>query len=94
MRAWTLDDFDYPLPVELIAQAPSAQRTGSRLLHVDGARLEDLRFADFPALLAPGDLVVFNDTRVINARLRGRKPTGGDVELLVECSAATRPSCR
>jgi S-adenosylmethionine:tRNA ribosyltransferase-isomerase len=84
MSGWTLDDFDYDLPAALIAQVPSPRRTGSRLLHVDGARLADLRFVDFPALLAPGDLVVFNDTRVIKARLHGRKPTGGDVEILVE----------
>jgi len=80
----TLDDFDYDLPPDLIAQAPAPRRSGSRLLHVDGERLGDLRFVDFPALLDAGDLVVFNDTRVIHARLRGRKPTGGDVELLVE----------
>ena len=80
----TLDDFDYGLPPDLIAQAPAPRRSGSRLLHVDGERLGDLRFVDFPALLDAGDLVVFNDTRVIHARLRGRKPTGGDVELLVE----------
>jgi S-adenosylmethionine:tRNA ribosyltransferase-isomerase len=81
---YTLADFDYPLPPELIAQYPAQQRTASRLLHVDGGRLADLRFTDLPGLLAPGDLVVFNDTRVINARVRGRKPTGGDVELLIE----------
>lgn len=84
MAAWTLDDFDYALPVDLIAQMPAPQRTGSRLLHVDGPRLDDLRFADFPDLVDARDVVVFNDTRVINARLRGRKPTGGEVELLVE----------
>jgi S-adenosylmethionine:tRNA ribosyltransferase-isomerase len=81
---YTLDDFDYDLPADLIAQLPAAQRGGSRLLHVDGLRLDDLRFVDLPALLEPDDLVVFNDTRVIHARVRGRKPTGGDVEMLVE----------
>jgi S-adenosylmethionine:tRNA ribosyltransferase-isomerase len=80
----TLADFDYPLPPELIAQHPTRERTASRLLHVDGERLEDLRFADFPRYIGPADVVVFNDTRVIPARLRGRKTTGGDVELLVE----------
>jgi len=84
MRDFTLDDFDYDLPHDLIAQAPASRRTGSRLLHVDATLLEDLRFADFPALLTRRDLVVFNDTRVINARVRGRKPTGGEVELLLE----------
>jgi S-adenosylmethionine:tRNA ribosyltransferase-isomerase len=82
--AWTLDDFDYDLPAELIAQTPAAQRTGSRLLHVDAAKLDDLCFADFPRLVSTDDVLVFNDTRVINARIRGRKPTGGDVEMLVE----------
>ncbi|HET8877454.1 MAG TPA: tRNA preQ1(34) S-adenosylmethionine ribosyltransferase-isomerase QueA [Casimicrobiaceae bacterium] len=81
---WTLDDFDYDLPAELIAQSPAPQRTASRLLHVDGTKLDDLRFADFPRLVGDDDLLVLNDTRVINARIRGRKPTGGDVEMLVE----------
>lgn len=81
---YTLDDFDYDLPPELIAQRPSPQRSGSRLLHVDGSRLEDLRFTDLPSLVGADDLVVFNDTRVIHARIRGRKATGGEVEMLVE----------
>ncbi|MDQ2972808.1 MAG: tRNA preQ1(34) S-adenosylmethionine ribosyltransferase-isomerase QueA [Pseudomonadota bacterium] len=81
---FTLDDFDYDLPADLIAQLPTPQRTGSRLLHVEGPRVEDLRFVDLPALLNTEDLLVFNDTRVINARIRGRKPTGGDAEMLVE----------
>jgi len=80
----TLSDFDYALPAELIAQAPPPERSDSRLLHVDGPALDDLRFTDLPALVAPGDLVVFNDTRVINARITGRKATGGQVEALVE----------
>jgi S-adenosylmethionine:tRNA ribosyltransferase-isomerase len=81
---FTLDDFDYPLPPELIAQLPSPERAGSRLLHVDGMKLFDLRFTDLPDLLREGDLLVFNDTRVIKARVRGRKATGGEVEMLVE----------
>ena len=79
-----LADFDYALPPELIAQAPPSERTASRLLHVDGARLEDLRFVDLPGLVSPGDLVVFNDTRVLNARILGTKATGGRIEGLVE----------
>ena len=79
-----LSDFDYVLPPELIAQMPARERSASRLLHVDGPKLDDLRFTDLPSLLAAGDLLVFNDTRVINARIRGRKPTGGEVEMLVE----------
>lgn len=81
---YTLDDFDYTLPPDLIAQTPAAQRSGSRLLHVDGERLADLRFGDLPTLLRRDDLLVLNDTRVIPARVRGRKPTGGEVELLIE----------
>jgi S-adenosylmethionine:tRNA ribosyltransferase-isomerase len=80
----TLADFDYALPPELIAQAPAAERRGSRLLHVDKDVLRDLTFADIVDALAPGDLMVFNDTRVLRARLHGRRPTGGRVELLLE----------
>ena len=79
-----LSDFDYELPTELIAQTPAAARTASRLLHVAGATIEDRRFADLPDLLASGDLLVFNDTRVIRSRLHGRRETGGRVELLLE----------
>src|SRR3954468_15389527 len=77
-------DFHYELPEELIAQRPAAERTGSRLLRVASDGLRDLRFADFPTLLRSGDLLVFNDTRVIPARLIGAKPTGGQVEILLE----------
>jgi S-adenosylmethionine:tRNA ribosyltransferase-isomerase len=84
MRAYRLSDFDFALPPELIAQTPSPTRTASRLLHVDGDTLADLAFADLPRLLAAGDLVVFNDTRVIKSRLHAVKPTGGAVELLLE----------
>jgi len=83
-RAYRLADFDYQLPPELIAQHPAKERTTSRLLHVDGMRLADLRFADLPTLLDPRDLLVVNDTRVINARLLGAKPTGGRVEIMIE----------
>ena len=79
-----LSDFDYHLPEELIAQFPAAERTASRLLHVDGRQLEDRMFADLPAYLKAGDVLVFNDTRVIKARLFGQKTTGGQVEVLVE----------
>ena len=79
-----LSDFDYDLPAELIAQAPTPTRSASRLLHVDGDELRDLAFTALPSLLAPGDLVVFNDTKVIPARVRGTKPTGGRAELLIE----------
>ncbi|QJR14066.1 tRNA preQ1(34) S-adenosylmethionine ribosyltransferase-isomerase QueA [Usitatibacter palustris] len=80
-----LADFDYDLPADLIAQHPAAERSASRLLHVEAAgTLRDLAFRDFPALVREGDLLVVNDTRVIKARLRGRKDTGGEVEVLVE----------
>ena len=80
-------DFHYDLPPELIAQHPTARRSASRLLFLErneGA-VEDLRFDDLPALLDPGDLLIFNDTRVMPARLLGNKAdTGGRVEVLVE----------
>ena len=80
-----LSQFDYELPSELIAQAPAARRDASRLLRLDaGGGLHDLRFLDLPTLLRAGDLLVFNDTRVIKARLHGRKASGGRVEVLVE----------
>ena len=96
MRRYTLSDFDYALPSDLIAQVPAAERGGSRLLHVDGNVLADLTFGDLPRLLARGDLVVFNDTRVIKARLRASRPTGGKVELLYERAGAVtaRPFSR
>ncbi len=78
-----LSDFDYELPTDLIAQYPPARRRDSRLL-VIGKSLDDRQFRDLPALLNEGDLLVFNDTRVIRARLHGRKQTGGQVEVLVE----------
>jgi S-adenosylmethionine:tRNA ribosyltransferase-isomerase len=80
----TLDDFDYLLPPDRIAQMPLAERSASRLLVMRGARLADLGIRDLPGLLAPGDLLVMNDTRVIHARLYGRKDSGGQVEVLVE----------
>lgn len=80
----TLDDFDYALPPELIAQAPLPNRADSRLLVLDGDDLSDRNFSDLPELLNPGDLLVFNDTRVIHARLHGVKATGGQVEVMVE----------
>ena len=77
-------EFHYDLPAELIAQRPLPERSASRLLVVGGDSLEDRRFADLPRLLRAGDLLVLNDTRVIRARLRGRKSTGGRVEMLLE----------
>jgi S-adenosylmethionine:tRNA ribosyltransferase-isomerase len=80
---WTLDDFDYQLPAELIAQAPLESRTDSRLLQVTPG-LADLHFSDISTLIAPGDLLVFNDTRVLHARLFGTKDTGGQIEVMIE----------
>ena len=80
---FSLSDFDFELPAELIAQHPTAERSASRLLDAR-AGLHDRVFSDLPELLNPGDLLVFNDTRVIKARLFGAKASGGAVELLVE----------
>jgi S-adenosylmethionine:tRNA ribosyltransferase-isomerase len=81
-----VSEFDYALPTELIAQHPAGRRRASRLLrlHAASGALEDRAFAELPALVGEGDAVVLNDTRVIPARLQGRKPTGGKVEILVE----------
>jgi S-adenosylmethionine:tRNA ribosyltransferase-isomerase len=81
-----LSDFHYELPEALIAQHPSERRTGSRLLQLEGntGDVRDARFTDLPGLLRPGDLLVFNNTRVMPARLHGRKETGGQVEILIE----------
>ena len=83
---WRRQDFHFDLPAELIAQQPPPRRGDSRLLTLDGASgdVRDGAFGDLPALLRPGDLLVFNDTRVIPARLSGRKASGGRFELLVE----------
>ena len=81
---FTLSDFDFALPPELIAQHPAPERSGSRLLDGRGPQPVDRVFRDLPELLAPGDLLVFNDTRVIKARLLGHKASGGAVEALVE----------
>ncbi len=84
MRHFSLGDFDFALPPELIAQHPAAERSASRLLDGTGATPVDRAFRDLPGLLQPGDLLVFNDTQVVKARLFGEKPTGGKLELLVE----------
>ena len=81
-----LSDFHFDLPRELIAQQPLVRRSASRLLRLDrrSGALRDAAFRDLPDLLAPGDLLVFNNTRVIPARLFGRKETGGRVEIMLE----------
>jgi S-adenosylmethionine:tRNA ribosyltransferase-isomerase len=78
-----LSDFNYQLPDELVAQYPSTNRRDSRLL-VLGKEIVDTQFSRLPKLINAGDLLIFNDTRVIRARLRGRKETGGRAEILVE----------
>jgi S-adenosylmethionine:tRNA ribosyltransferase-isomerase len=83
-RTYALSDFDFALPAELVAQHPAPQRSASRLLDGRGGAPVDRVFRDLPQLLEPGDLLVFNDTRVIKARLYGEKATGGAVEALVE----------
>ena len=79
-------DFDFYLPDTLIAQHPTSSRNASKLLYVGGqsSLLMDKQFVDFPSLLNTNDLLIFNDTRVIKARLFGTKTTGGQVEILVE----------
>ena len=81
----TIDQFDYHLPSQLIAQRPLSQRDASRLLLLqrETGQVEHRHFADLLELLQPGDVLVFNDSRVIPARLFGRKETGGKVEILL-----------
>jgi len=79
-------DFTYNLPEHLIAQYPTESRTGSRLLYIkpDSNQLQDSQFVDFPSFLLPNDLLIFNNTRVIPARLFGKKSSGGKIEILIE----------
>ena len=79
-----LSDFDFDLPEERIAQFPLADRSASRLLHVRPDGLDDLHFYDIIDLLRPDDLLVMNNTKVIKARMLGKKKTGGAVEVLIE----------
>lgn len=81
---YSLSDFDFELPQELIAQLPLPERSASRLLHLDGDKLLDRAFTEIVEQLVPGDLLVFNDTRVLKARFFGVKETGGKVEVLIE----------
>ncbi|MDN5881110.1 MAG: tRNA preQ1(34) S-adenosylmethionine ribosyltransferase-isomerase QueA [Nitrosospira sp.] len=81
-----IQDFDFDLPPELIAQYPVERRAGSRMLHLEGSSgaLRDTLFADLPRYLRAGDVMVFNDTRVIKARLYGVRDSGGKVEVMLE----------
>jgi S-adenosylmethionine:tRNA ribosyltransferase-isomerase len=81
---YCLSDFDFKLPQELVAQTPLPERSTSRLLQVNSDELADRNFSNIVDLLSPGDLLVFNDTRVLKARLFGAKHTGGKVEILIE----------
>ncbi len=83
-RAHTVSDFDFELPPELIAQHPAAERSASRLLDNSGPSPVDRIFRELPGLLRADDLLVFNDTKVVKARLYGEKASGGKVELLIE----------
>jgi|SRR5882672_1010961 len=87
-----VSEFDYHLPPELIAQHPASIRTASRMLHLDATSgaLRDLAFKDLPELVGPRDTLVLNDTRVIKARLTGKKRTGGKVEIFIERTQAAR----
>ncbi len=84
MRHFTTSDFDFALPPELIAQHPAAERSASRLLDGSGPQPVDRIFRELPTLMRAGDLLVFNDTQVVKARLFGEKATGGKLELLIE----------
>ena len=83
-RPFTLSDFDFELPPELIAQHPASERSHSRLLDGTSAEPRDRIFKALPGLLNPGDLLVFNDTQVVKARVFGEKASGGKLELLIE----------
>ena len=88
---YTLSDFDFDLPESLIAQFPLAERTASRLLDVASEGLHDRQFADLPGLLRAGDVLIFNDTRVLKARFWGVKASGGKVQVLVERVLSNQP---
>jgi len=90
-QTYTLSDFNFDLPQELIAQTPLAKRSASRLLQVDGATLHDKTFEDLIDQLNKDDVLVFNDTRVLKARFFGTKNTGGKVEVLVERVLSNTP---
>ena len=83
-RVFTLSDFDFSLPPELIAQHPAPERSASRLLDGRAMQPVDRIFRELPGLLREGDLLVFNDTRVVKARIFGEKASGGKLELLIE----------
>ncbi|MDP2415950.1 MAG: tRNA preQ1(34) S-adenosylmethionine ribosyltransferase-isomerase QueA [Hydrogenophaga sp.] len=83
-RDFVVADFDFQLPEHLIAQHPAPERSASRLLDASGAHAVDRIFRDLPSLLQPGDLLVFNDTQVVKARLFGEKASGGKFEVLIE----------
>ena len=83
-RNFTLSDFDFELPTELIAQHPATERSGSRLLDGSSPAVVDRIFHELPSLLQAGDLLVFNDTKVVKARIFGEKASGGKLELLIE----------
>jgi S-adenosylmethionine:tRNA ribosyltransferase-isomerase len=80
----TIEDFDYELPPELVAQHPLPARSASRLMRLAGDAVSHHVFADLPRLVRPGDLLVFNDTKVVKARLHGTRESGGKVEILIE----------
>ena len=87
-----IEDFEFEVPAELIAQSPAAERGAGRLMHLPAwiGAPHDLMFADLPGLLDAGDLLVINDTRVVKARLYARKSSGGRVEMLVERALGSR----
>ena len=91
-KQWRLEEFDFELDPSLIAQHPSSPRSASKLLDARKSQTEDRQFFELPSLLNPGDLLIFNDTEVVKARLFGEKSTGGQVEMLIERVLPNNPS--
>jgi S-adenosylmethionine:tRNA ribosyltransferase-isomerase len=91
-QQWRLEEFDFELDPSLIAQHPASPRSASKLLDARASQSLDRQFVELPSLLNPGDLLIFNDTEVVKARLFGEKSTGGQVELLIERVLAKNPN--
>lgn len=91
-QQWRLEEFDFELDPSLIAQHPASPRSASKLLDARASQSLDRQFGELPSLLNPGDLLIFNDTEVVKARLFGEKSTGGQVELLIERVLAKNPN--
>ena len=91
-KQWRLEEFDFELDPSLIAQHPASPRSASKLLDARASQRLDRQFRELPSLLNTGDLLIFNDTEVVKARLFGEKSTGGQVELLIERVLSNKPN--